>query len=211
VKVTDFGIAVMAGSNLAEAIELGIEKSLSASTTLVGAIPYMAPELIRAPKSADREADIWALGSILYELISGERPFGGQLLAVAKILNHDLPTKPISFGNIAQFGKALDQLWSIVMACLVQNPVDRPPAAQLAVMCEDLCYSSFERHVGVIGRYPVDGKSIGFIQHDDGGDVFFHRDSYYGPTPVVGQRVVFSSFDGSAGMAPRAHPVVPLL
>ena len=49
-KVTDFGIAKMAEEEIAELIELGIDKSITTSATLVGALPYMAPELISSPK-----------------------------------------------------------------------------------------------------------------------------------------------------------------
>jgi serine/threonine-protein kinase len=52
------------------------------------------------------------------------------------------------------------------------------------------------------------GGAYGFISSRRG-DVFFHRDSVYGPERVqVADRVVFASYDG--GGAPRAHPVIKL-
>ena len=50
IKITDFGIAKMAEGELDKLIEQGIEKSITTSATLVGALPYMAPELISTPK-----------------------------------------------------------------------------------------------------------------------------------------------------------------
>jgi eukaryotic-like serine/threonine-protein kinase len=168
----------------------------------------MAPELIRAPKDADMEADVWALGAILYEFIAGSLPFGESLAAVANILSGKPPTKPVALGNSGQYGAAIDALWSIVVSCLTSDPAGRPKAADVCTLCETLCYSAYEREIGTIARYFIDEKSIGFIRRDGGGDVFFHKDSYYGIKPTVGQRVVFSCFDG--GGAPRAHPVVPI-
>ena len=66
VKITDFGIAKMAEEELVEAAEGG-ESSITGSKTMVGALPYMAPEAISTPKQAGQPADIWAAGAMLYE------------------------------------------------------------------------------------------------------------------------------------------------
>lgn len=47
----------------------------------------------------------------------------------------------------------------------------------------------------------------GFIKPDEGADVFFHFDSYFGVRPVEGERVIFSVFPGHPKM--RAFPVAP--
>lgn len=207
-KVTDFGIATMAAESLNEAIEIGIPKSLS-SSTLVGALPYMAPELIKDPKNAGKEADIWALGALLYEFMAGAKPYGEKLAAVAAILSGTLPPKPVPLGNNGQFTVTFEALWEIVTRCLQPAPALRPKAKDLAAVCETLCYSAYPRETGVIVRYPLDKKEAGFIRRQGGGgDVFFHRESFYGLMPVVGQKVVFSAFLG--GDRPRAHPVIPI-
>ena len=61
IKITDFGIAKMAEEELEEAV-LGGEESITSSQTAIGALPYMAPEMIQNVKEADRPADIWSLG-----------------------------------------------------------------------------------------------------------------------------------------------------
>ncbi len=84
IKITDFGIAKMADEEIAEAVEGGGE-SISASSTVVGALPYMAPEAINTPREVGKPADIWSVGAMMFELLTGMKPFGSGLKAVRKI------------------------------------------------------------------------------------------------------------------------------
>src|SRR5687767_12993959 len=65
-KIADFGIAKMMG---AEASQVGV-----AETQVVGTPQYMAPEQRSEPQTADHRADIYSLGVVLYELLTGELP-----------------------------------------------------------------------------------------------------------------------------------------
>ncbi|CAN5809587.1 hypothetical protein BH23GEM9_BH23GEM9_37620 [soil metagenome] len=69
VKILDFGLARM------------VEVSLSAAHTTLGTVSYMAPELVRGD-TVDARADLWAMGVLLYEMLTGVRPFQHQ---------HDVP------------------------------------------------------------------------------------------------------------------------
>jgi serine/threonine-protein kinase len=84
IKITDFGIAKMAEDEIVEAAEGG-EDTISASATAVGALPYMAPEAIDTPRDVGLKADIWSLGAMMYELLTGSKPFGKGLKAVRHI------------------------------------------------------------------------------------------------------------------------------
>jgi len=101
-KITDFGIAKLAEEEFEEAYK--DEESITGSQTMLGAIPYMAPEMLNSPKNANSSSDIWAVGAMLYKLMTGDYPFGSGLSAVPKIYEAKLPTNPVtSFKANAQF------------------------------------------------------------------------------------------------------------
>lgn len=68
IKVTDFGLARLAGTR-------GVS-SVSASRHVLGTPVYMAPEQIEHPGRADHRADIYSLGVVFYQLLTGELPLG---------------------------------------------------------------------------------------------------------------------------------------
>src|SRR5665213_2114469 len=86
VKVLDFGLATLgavAGTDPAESPTM-----LSTPTQpgmILGTAAYMAPEQARG-KQVDKRADIWAFGVVLYELLTGERPFQGDDIALERPL-----------------------------------------------------------------------------------------------------------------------------
>src|SRR5437870_5576503 len=76
VKVLDFGLAKLAApdSNPELAQAATITSPLSGEGQALGTVPYMAPEQVRG-ESVDARTDLFALGVVLYELVSGKRPF----------------------------------------------------------------------------------------------------------------------------------------
>ena len=80
VKVLDFGIAKNTVLDTGVA-ETELATSLTMDGTLMGTPPYMAPEQIRG-EEADKRADIWAFGCVLYEMSTGHRTFTGGTVAV---------------------------------------------------------------------------------------------------------------------------------
>ena len=204
-KVTDFGIAKMADEELREAIEGG-DASMSASQTAVGALPYMAPEAIEDPETVGPPADVWSIGAMMYQLLSGNLPFGQGLRAVPKIIAAELPETPDFILANPQFSPLAKEILDIAFSCLKKNPAERPTADQLVERCNTLCYSTSPRRQGVITNFKH--GAWGFITTPEN-NVFFHRDCVYGPLPMIGDHVLFSSYNG--GGADRALPVVKLV
>lgn len=203
-KVTDFGIAKMAAEELEAAA--GDDATMTTSQTAVGALPYMAPEAIDTPKDVGPPADIWSLGAMVYHLMCGETPFGSGLRAVKTILAAEKPTPPAFLKSNTQFTPLANEIMELIYACLQRDPSLRPTADALVNSCGNLCYSPAPRRDGRIRR--IEHNKWGFIATDSG-DVFFHRDSVYGPDKLqLNDQVLFSSFGG--GGADRAHPILKL-
>ncbi|MGZ3763005.1 MAG: protein kinase domain-containing protein, partial [Mucilaginibacter sp.] len=204
IKITDFGIAKMAEAELEAAAEGG-QETINNSQTAVGALPYMAPEAIETPKDVSTPADVWSLGAMMYELLTGLKPFGSGLLAVHKIVQAKSPVFPPFITNNAQFAYLSKELITLILQCLQKDASARPTADQLVEYCGQLCYPNNERFLSSVKS--IKFNAFGFI-YDGPEDVFFHMNSVYGDRPSEGDQVWFSKFIG--GGAWRAHPVVCL-
>src|SRR6476620_6106584 len=80
VKVLDFGIAKLAESTFAEATADEAESVTLAEThlgSILGTVRYMSPEQARGAP-VDKRTDIWSLGAVLYEMVTGHAPFAGD-------------------------------------------------------------------------------------------------------------------------------------
>jgi eukaryotic-like serine/threonine-protein kinase len=96
VKIMDFGIAKLGGTNLTQ------------SGMMVGTVYYMSPEQIRA-KPLDGRSDVFSLGVILHELLSGRRPFAGETTTqvLYKIVHEDAPRLEVELGSASSLLKDL--------------------------------------------------------------------------------------------------------
>ena len=206
IKLTDFGIAKMTEQKMEEDLQ-DVEKSITTSQTLVGALPYMAPEFIETPKEAGLPADVWSIGAILYYLMTGTQPFGKGLIAVTKIIKAEFPPKPRIFAK-KQFQELTHDLWEVIENCLQKNPKKRPTADELVEKCSQICYSVAERQRGIIKIVGAGTGNWGFISVKNNFDVFFHAESFYGYRPQIGLKVNFASFSGFPQT--RAFPVLPI-
>lgn len=207
IKLTDFGIAKMTEEKFNSELQQ-VESSITTSKTIVGAIPFMSPELVQTPKNATKSSDIWSIGAILYYLMTGKYPFGSGLTAVIGISAAKLPEKPPLFEK-TQFKGLCNQLWKIIERCLQKEPGSRPTADELVGEFSKVCYSLSERQTGQIKNFIGNNESRGFISCKDSNDVFFHVDSFYSSeTPTIGMKVNFAKFDGEP--KPRAFPLLPI-
>ncbi|MBI2394511.1 MAG: protein kinase [Deltaproteobacteria bacterium] len=124
VKVLDFGVS-KAPTPEVEADEAALTQSRS----LLGTPIYMSPEQIRASRDAGPPADVWALGSILYELLAGEAPY--RRASLGETLSAILTEEPKSLGLIRP--DLPGDLCDVAMRCLVKGASKRfPDAFELA-------------------------------------------------------------------------------
>ncbi len=122
VKVLDFGISKFVSD------DDPITK-LTSPHTVLGSLSYMSPEQIRSVSDVDHRADIWSLGVILYELLSGKRPFRSRETEalVGVILSE--PPAPLRDVN----PDVPEELESVILRCLEKDVKSRiQSAAELA-------------------------------------------------------------------------------
>ncbi len=119
VKVLDFGIA-----KTTEAEDLR-ERRLTSPGMAMGTPEYMAPEQA-AGRQADARCDVYALGAILYEMLTGVPPYQGDNFM--EILTKKATVDPVSPSHLRSTIPA--QVSQLVMQAMARNPEDRPPSME---------------------------------------------------------------------------------
>jgi serine/threonine protein kinase len=115
VKVLDFGLARRLDRETVDAITRS-QASVERDRGIVGTLPYMAPEILTG-ETASYQSDIWALGVVLYEAVTGQWPFAGSTpYGMSAAILHELPRLPPSVAP---------GLSAIIMRCLAKDLKDR--------------------------------------------------------------------------------------
>jgi serine/threonine-protein kinase len=116
IKVMDFGLATLLDG-----------ASLKNAEFAVGTPGYMCPEQVRG-EEVDHRGDLYSVGVILYELLTGKMPFSGA--TSMEIMLAHVNMEPRTFAAIGADCWIPPSIESVVMACLAKNPQDRPQFAR---------------------------------------------------------------------------------
>lgn len=152
-KILDFGLAKLTGRGAAGPAESTIGAGRTESGTVLGSAGYMAPEQVRG-EPADPRSDLFALGAILYEMVTGKRAFHAATAAetMTAILRSD-PEPMRASGR--EVPAALER---IALRCLEKDPRERYHSAHdLAFQLE----SAAEGTSGIPGGERADGPARG--------------------------------------------------
>lgn len=115
--ITDFGVSAHAKSTL--------RKSLSTQFASAGTTAYMAPERFSKDNAPIKANDIWSLGAMVFEMLTGDVPFSSGTQIEGGILQKngaETPDLPSTFSP---------ELNKMIQMCLSENPWDRPTAEQI--------------------------------------------------------------------------------
>jgi Tol biopolymer transport system component len=124
-KILDFGLAKLIRPEADSSGDAPTQQVGTDAGTVMGTVGYMSPEQVRG-KPADQRSDIFAFGTILYEMLSGKRAFHGDSAAdtMSAILKEDPPDLAETNRNVSP---ALER---IVRHCLEKSPAERFQSAR---------------------------------------------------------------------------------
>jgi eukaryotic-like serine/threonine-protein kinase len=124
VKLLDFGISKLTLTG----DESGLDPALTQTMTIMGSPSYMSPEQLKSTKEVDHRGDVWSLGAVLYEAITGKPAFRGESLpqVCAMIASEDPPLP-----STRREGIPLD-LERTLLRCLEKSPDRRATLVELA-------------------------------------------------------------------------------
>ena len=131
------------GSALVKVLDFGISKALTSTAmqltqtqSLLGTPAYMSPEQMRSARMVDARTDIWSLGTVLYEMIEGRRPFEAESFSEMCVKVAVDPPAPMT--------TAPPELQQVVLRCLEKAPEQR--YASMADLARDLVPFSNDKH-----------------------------------------------------------------
>jgi serine/threonine-protein kinase len=163
------------GTTVVKVLDFGVSKhgpvgppggGVTSASALLGSPAYMAPEQLRSAKSADVRSDIWALGVVLYELVTGRLPFWGESVmdVLVAVLQGAVPSLRASRPDVAP------GLEEIVSRCLSRDLAERfqnvaELADALAAFAPSTGPARAQRIRRVLGSGPAVARIGRFLLH----------------------------------------------
>jgi serine/threonine-protein kinase len=128
-KLLDFGLAKPGGPHSADTgptrtSRTTVLEPITARGIILGTMPYMSPEQLEG-RDVDHRSDIWALGAMLFEMMTGRPAFAGE--SSASLVGQIMNTDPPALETLLPFTPPL--LDRLVRQCLAKDPNQRPDTA----------------------------------------------------------------------------------
>ena len=205
VKILDFGLAKLLQSD-SQSMPTG---SLTQTGAVSGTVPYMSPEQLRG-RGVDLRSDIFALGSVLYEMATGRRPFLGEMLA--EVIDQILNSPPPAPRHVN--GKLPEKLEEIILKCLEKDPEDRYQGAkEIAVDLRRTIAPSAITRTTTIGRAGKKKNQVlawaigaaGILAVTIAAWVMLHRETVTTPSTSWEQLTDFPDSATSPALSPDGH------
>lgn len=143
-KITDFGLSTYATSKKA------VTTRYSRGTT-----GYRAPELLEEKPTFNNKVDIWALGCIFYELITGSKAFHDDWIARAPINLPSFRDVSCPHGTCPHYIDLYPHFDSCLLEMLMRNPKERPRAAGLCSIFQSYNIILGDTQIKMLGQAPL--------------------------------------------------------
>ena len=123
--ITDFGVAKAVASS-AEPEQASSDSTLTRAGFTIGTPAYMAPEQAAGDRDIDQRADVYSLGVMAFEMVSGKVPFEGR--TPRELLTAQLTLKPPPLEQLRP--DVPPALALLIRSCLAKDPAERPASAE---------------------------------------------------------------------------------
>ncbi|MBO3459147.1 serine/threonine protein kinase [Aetokthonos hydrillicola Thurmond2011] len=149
VKILDFGIAKF----------LTERSGMTVTDCFIGSLPYCSPEHMEGCKSLDARSDIYSLGVLMFEMITGKHPFQTKTNSFGSWYQAHHFQKPLRFEDIDSHIKIPQKLKKLIISCLAKEVKDRPQSVSQILECLEDLQENIDSEV-TFSEFPIGNQIV---------------------------------------------------